>query len=149
MDTQIRRKYRERIAAQDYAKSNTEFSQQVALFMWASENMQTYPMLRWLFAIPNGGKRNLATASLMKASGVKRGVADVFLPYPCGQWHGLFIEMKRPQSETKPKGKSTSEQIEFSKDMIARNYGVATCFTFQEARDVLIAYINHDAKRST
>lgn len=127
----------QRITADDYAKSGTEHAQQVALFMWANESLTTYPMLKWLFAIPNGGQRNIATASLLKASGVKRGVADVFLPYPVGKWHGLFIEMK------KLKGKQSEFQIQFKSDLIDNGYGVATCFSFAEAKQVIVNYINH------
>src|ERR1043166_9911283 len=38
--------------------------------------------LKWLHAIPNGGERTARTAALLKAEGVRKGGADVFLPVP-------------------------------------------------------------------
>ena len=43
-----------------------------------------------IFAIPNGGSRNKAEASRMKAGGVVAGIPDLFVPE-----YKLFIEMKR------------------------------------------------------
>lgn len=48
-----------------------------------------YPKLLY-FAIPNGGARNIISATLLKAEGVKPGVPDMFFP----SLH-LFVEMKR------------------------------------------------------
>lgn len=49
---------------------------------------------RWprvlIFAIPNGGKRNLSTARNLKLEGVVPGVPDLYIP----AW-GIWVEMKR------------------------------------------------------
>ena len=56
-----------------------------------------YPRFRGLlFHIPNGGKRTKAEAMQLKASGVVAGVPDLFFAYPSGQYHGWFIELKKP-----------------------------------------------------
>jgi hypothetical protein len=47
-----------------------------------------------LFAIPNGGKRNIITAMTMKREGVVAGVPDLFLSIPRNEFHGFYIEMK-------------------------------------------------------
>lgn len=52
-----------------------------------------YPKLV-IFAIPNGGDRNIIVAQKLKAEGVVAGVPDLFIPYPSNVYHGLFIEMK-------------------------------------------------------
>lgn len=49
---------------------------------------KTYPGVR-IFAIPNGGYRNLATAARLKAEGAVAGVPDLFIP----AWR-VWIEMK-------------------------------------------------------
>jgi hypothetical protein len=48
-----------------------------------------YPRVR-IFAIPNGGKRNIVTATRLKATGATAGVPDLYVP----EWN-LWVEMKR------------------------------------------------------
>ena len=48
-----------------------------------------------IFAIPNGGSRNKAEASRMKAGGVVAGIPDLFVPE-----FRLWIEMKRRKGGT-------------------------------------------------
>lgn len=50
---------------------------------------QQFPDVR-IFAIPNGGHRNLKVAAKLKAEGVAAGAPDLYVP----EWH-LWIEMKR------------------------------------------------------
>jgi hypothetical protein len=63
---------------------------QIACVEWF--NLQ-FPKLV-LFAIPNGGRRDAREAKIMKAEGVRAGVADLFLMFRAGGYAGLFIEMK-------------------------------------------------------
>jgi len=55
-----------------------------------------------IFAVPNGGKRNMSTARNLKLEGVVPGVPDLFIP----AW-GIWIEMKRQNG-----GRLSPEQIE-------------------------------------
>jgi len=77
------------------------------------EAVQYIPECRWLYAIPNGGYRNIATAVRLKKEGVKPGVLDLFLPVPIVSkqliCHGLYIEVKT----TKPGSRLTENQKEF------------------------------------
>lgn len=92
------------VTPESLASSGTEHGEQVALFCWAKQNESRYPVLRWLYAVPNGGGRSAAEGAMFKAEGVKRGVSDVCLPVAKScytldgvfkQYHGLYIEMKR------------------------------------------------------
>ena len=74
-----------------------------------------YPNLR-LYAIPNGGNRNVITASIMKREGVMRGVADLFLMHASNGYHGLHIEIKTP------KGKQSPEQKAFEYSALIEGY---------------------------
>ena len=64
----------------------TEHEEQKNFIQWFRRK---YPAVR-IFAIPNGGARNPATACRLKVEGVLRGVPDLFIP----EWR-LWIEMKR------------------------------------------------------
>lgn len=108
------------------------------------------PALEWLHAIPNGGSRGDDAKSRkirgaqLKAEGVRQGVADVFLPWPVGPWHGLYIEMKKPSVKPKRKGSKggmSDEQIKFSEYAKKVGYGFVTCYSWEEAKEVLRNYI--------
>lgn len=79
------------------------------------------------FAVPNGGKRNKVTASIMKAEGVKAGIPDICIIYD-GQ--AYFLEVKKPKTTT-PKGrlseiqKERIEQIKEAGGEVAVVYSVA------------------------
>lgn len=56
----------------------------------------------FLFAVPNGEKRDSITARILKGQGVVAGVSDLVLVLPN---EVLFIEVKRPESFTVKGGK--------------------------------------------
>lgn len=102
------------------------------------------PELRWFHAIPNGGSRGDDAKSRairggqMKAEGVRKGVADTFLPVARGGWHGLYIEIKKPGKRSS----TSEEQDEFGAYCHQNNYGFVVCDTWQTARDMLISYLS-------
>lgn len=93
-----------------------------------------------LFSIPNGGKRSIITASIMKAEGARKGAVDFMLLVPRGGYHGLLLEMKRPG------GQLTPEQKQFLKDHLDDGYGTAVCFTSEQAINVITFYLRLPAK---
>lgn len=109
----------------------SEHDEQVALFQWAV----TVPELQWMFAIPNGTRTSIGIARRMKAEGVRKGVADIFVPVARGGFHGLFIEMK---SET---GSATPEQREFVAAMRMAGYAAQICNGFDNARYIITLYL--------
>lgn len=122
----------------DLAKSGTEHGHQVAVFMWAAQNAARFPCLKWMFAIPNGGSRSRSQGALLKAEGVKPGVADICLPVPRGQYHGLFIEMKRVngvESDVSPK------QREFLLFAQEQGYFVRVAYGWEHAVTMLLHYL--------
>jgi hypothetical protein len=78
----------------------------------------------------------------LKAEGVKDGVPDIFFPVPRGGWHGLFIELKRPESNGKRAGKATPEQLKWIAGLQKQGYGAVVCVGWEEARDTIIQYLN-------
>jgi hypothetical protein len=87
-------------------------------------------------AIPNGGKRGKAEAGRLKAEGVRAGVSDIFVAYPVGDRHGLYIEMK---SLT---GKPSREQDGWIADSLRLGYAAAVCRGADEAMAVWRTYVD-------
>ena len=113
----------------------TEEEEQTAVFSWAEINMGRFPELRWLFHIPNGGKRSKREAAHFRAAGVKAGVSDLFLPWPKGIYHGLWIEMKALD------GRPSAEQKGFIRDMQAAGYVAVFCYGAEQAERVISHYL--------
>lgn len=129
------------ITPKQLAASDTEDGHQAALFCWCALNIKLYPELKWLFAIPNGGKRDARTAGKLKATGVKSGVPDMFLPVCMQHRTGLWIELKRPVTEYQRAGQISNEQLEWLNHLTKEGYAVRVCYGWEEARDALIQYL--------
>jgi hypothetical protein len=114
----------------------TEHDEQVKLFQWAKAQSGKHPQLSLMFAIPNGGQRNIVTATKLKAEGVKSGVPDIFLAVPSNTAHGLFIEMKSP------KGKVSDNQKQWLSALSSNRYICAICYSFCDAQQVIIEYLD-------
>jgi hypothetical protein len=104
------------------SRKPTEHAEQAAFIQYCALAVSTYPDLAWLYAIPNGGKRNLQVAIKLKAEGVKAGVPDLCLPVPRGPYHGLYMETK-----VKP-NKPTSEQTAWIEYLERQGYAAAVCY---------------------
>lgn len=117
----------------------SEHDEQAAFFQIAGYMQSQYPQLRWLHAIPNGGARNVVVARKLKDEGVLKGIADVFLPYPCGGYHGLYIEFKYG------KNKLTSEQREFLEYAAAHGYQTGVAYSADKGVEILKAYLEGEA----
>ena len=115
----------------------SEHEHQVALFQWAKFNEGTYPELALLYANPMGGKRPGRTGARLKAEGVKAGVPDITLPVARGGYHGLYIEMKYG------KNRVTQKQDWWLRHLCLQGYRTGVCYSWEEARDVLVAYLRH------
>jgi hypothetical protein len=72
----------------------SEHAEQVTFI---SEFEKTWPGVR-IFAIPNGGMRNVIVAQKLKAEGLKPGVPDTYIP----AWR-TWVEMKRTKGGTTSK----------------------------------------------
>jgi hypothetical protein len=118
------------------ANSPTESQEQQAVVQWARLASIKEPRLKYLHAIPNGGVRNIVTATILKREGVLKGIPDLFLPVSNHGKHGLYIEMKAK------KGKLSEEQRECHKYLIAMGYQVNVCYSAEEAIIALKCYLS-------
>lgn len=113
----------------------SEHAEQKALFAWWRAQYRT--LEPYLIAIPNGGARNLVTGAMLKAEGVRRGVPDIFLAYPSGRYHGLWIEMKR-----RAHGYASAEQKVMLAAFRKVGYDAAVCRGWDEAREKIQSYLS-------
>lgn len=120
----------------------SEAEEQEAVIKWAEMNWRKYPALFRLFHIPNGGSRHPAEAAHLKRMGVRAGVPDLFLPYPVGDWHGLWIEMK---SQT---GRPTALQTEWLEWLRSQGYAAYVCKGAEAAINCLKMYLEGEHEGS-
>lgn len=113
---------------------SSEHDEQVALFQILSLYDNQYPLLKWVFAIPNGGKRHPAVAVKMKAEGLRAGVWDIFVPVPIDDKCGLWIEMKYGKN-------GLTENQEAFREGVGEAYAWAVCYSAEEAAQVIGEYL--------
>lgn len=118
----------------------SEHDEQVALFSILALYSDKYPILRWIFAIPNGGKRHPATAAKMKAEGTLAGVWDIFVPVAVDDKCGLWIEMKVKHN------KLTANQWAF-RDNVGYAYAWQVCYSATAAARAIGEYLDIDELR--
>lgn len=110
--------------------NKTEEKEQTTFFRWLG---YAHPNLRKVvYAIPNGGSRNIFEAYNMKLAGVTAGIPDVNVDIPAkdGKYHGLRLEFK-------VKGrKCTPIQQDIHEALRAQNYRVETVYSWIEAQKV-------------
>ena len=116
---------------------NSEHAEQVALMQWweLSSHLFGIPE-QLLFAIPNGGQRNLIVARKLKAEGVRAGVPDLFLAVPSMGYNGLFVEMKQAHA-----GRTSSAQNEMLSLLEAQGFRTAVCHGWRNAAFTIRAYL--------
>ena len=133
------------------ARNGTESANQIALFAWAADNREEYPMLEIMHHIPNGGHRNKSTANRLRLEGVRAGVPDIFLPFPSKGFHGLYIELKapnmRPQTVWEPRdevgsiGGLSPSQKAMAIKLFDCGYDWYVCYGWEEAANTIINYL--------
>ncbi len=125
-----------KIAPIDKQPLPKEGAEQAALMSWAQMQSWRWPELKMLFHIPNGGARSKAEAGRFQAEGVKAGVPDLFLPVPRGEWHGLFIELKRREG-----GRLSEEQKKWIPALQNQGYRVEVCKGWEAAAELIRNYL--------
>lgn len=93
------------------------------------------------FAIPNGLRiagnaaargRRMARA---KREGLRPGVSDLFIGYPMGRYHGLFLELKAA------KGVTSDDQGDFLSMMRETGYCCLVVKGYKQAVEIIEAYM--------
>ena len=90
-----------------------------------------------IYAIPNGGQRNVIVASKLKAEGVLSGVPDLHIPMAKKGYNGLYIELKNGKA-----GKVSDNQQTIMDKLQSEGYRCEVCRSFDEFRNVVDDYMN-------
>lgn len=123
------------------ARAGTESAHQTAFMSWCQQ-YKADPRVGMTFASANGGLRDKVTAARMKASGVKAGVPDVFVPIPVlGKHHGLWIEFKKPGIENHKDGGLKPEQVKYRDYLVSQNYAHVVVYSYLQAIDATLEYL--------
>lgn len=101
-----------------------------------------YPAYRGgcLFAVPNGGHRNIQTARSLKAEGVTSGVSDLLLLVPKREYHGLCVEVKTPA------GRQSDNQKNWQRIIEAQGYRYEIVRSLDEFAELVRWYLNEPPK---
>lgn len=115
----------------EFVPKVSEHDIQVACINWFRLSYPKY----LIYAIPNGGARNIVTASKLKAEGVTSGVPDLHIPIARKGYHGLYIEMKAS------KNKPTDNQITVMDKLRKEGYKCDVCWNLDQFIDVVNNYL--------
>lgn len=96
-----------------------------------------YPQLNGrLFAVPNGGRRDVTTAAKLKAEGVIAGVSDLILLKSNHDYGALLIEMKTL------KGRQRDSQNQWQNLVCAdEEYKYVVCHSFDDFKREVDDYL--------
>ena len=115
----------------------SEFEEQCSLVEWADQaTVAGYHVGEFLFHIPNGSQRRKLTGAKLKLAGVRPGVPDLMLAIPAGDYHGLFIELKRIDG-----GYLSPVQRQWITRLIACGYRVEIAEGWIEAKKIIENYL--------
>ncbi len=151
------------ITPEQLASSGTEHGHQCAVFCWANQNLDKYPQLKYMYAIPNGFFGSAAQKGKMKAEGLKNGVPDICLPvtkhviYPitynppleeinnqkliatsfgwAKTFAGLYIELKVGKNQP------SKEQEDWIAFLLSQGYACHVVWGWEEVRDRIVEYL--------
>ena len=118
------------------APNRSEYHEQCAVFKLAQLYGREYPELKFLNGSLNGVRLTIGQAVKAKATGMKKGMPDLFLPVKRGKCSGLFIELKRLKG-----GSIQPEQKLWAKFLVSQGYQHYFCKGADVAWQTIINYL--------
>lgn len=112
----------------------TEQEEQEALIRWCDNHPDR--RASFIYSHLNGLRASIGAVIKAKKAGARKGIPDLFLPIPCGQYHGLYIEMKRLKG-----GRLSPEQKEWIQTLSYAGYKAEVCKGHQAAIAVIVKYL--------
>ena len=98
-----------------------------------------YPKMKHnLFSVPNGGKRDAATAAKLKDEGALAGVADLILLKSNRFYGALLIEMKTPE------GGQSESQKDWQQKITNDGYKYVVVRSFEDVQREVRQYLSDE-----
>ena len=117
-------------------RNKEEEKLQIACIKWFDYQYPEYSKL--LFAVPNGGSRNVIEAANLKKQGVRAGVSDLIFLYPSFRFAFICLEFKTI------KGKQSDEQKHFETLIDINTQGLYCVIrSFEEFKNIIQNHINN------
>ena len=91
-----------------------------------------------LFSVPNGGKRDAATAAKLKDEGALAGVADLILLKSNRFYGALLIEMKTPE------GRQSQSQKDWQQKITNDGYKYVVVRSFEDFQREVRQYLSDE-----
>jgi len=110
----------------------TEDEHQELIFEWVDSHLDTYPLLKLLYANMNGVRRSKRYTAKLKRRGLKSGIPDMFLPVARHGFHGLYIELKRPKTKDHNAGIMSTSQKMWNRELMDQGYACMIAYGHQE-----------------
>lgn len=88
-----------------------------------------------IYAVPNGGNRNLLTAVKLRSEGARSGVWDLAMDIPTAQYSCLRIEVKTPN------GRLSKNQVAWRQHYDSIGAEHIVCYSAQEIVNCVIVYM--------
>lgn len=127
--------------------NGSEDGVQMSFIQQCRLNIPTYPHLKWLHSIPNGGvygdnaRVRSIRAAKIAATGMVPGVWDLFLPFANCGYHGIYFETKRPPNNKKKGGVLSKEQTEFGEFVWNNGFYCVVYDDYKVAWDTMQHYL--------
>lgn len=117
-------------------RKHSESDEQIAAMDWL--RYQHPQLIPYTMHIANERKSSYFAGYIMKRMGVLKGASDIFMAWPCGGYHGLWMEVK-----TKT-GKPTQEQLDFIARMNGVGYYATVCYGAEQVINTIQCYIRRE-----
>ena len=122
-------------------KRHTESNEQIAAMDWL--RAQHPKIAEHTLHIGNERKASYYAGYIMKRMGVLKGASDLFMAYPMGCYHGLFVEVKSKI------GRPSAEQKAFIERMRAVGYKAEICYGAEEVINTMKEYLGYQGTSSS
>ena len=122
--------------AEGAAKASEAQEQQALMQWWRLAHGKYGVAENMLMHIANEGSGSVVRGMRQKRLGLRKGCPDLFLAVPCGEFSGLWIEMKRREG-----GRVSPEQAYFLLSLKTMGYAAEVCRGAEKAIQAIDKYL--------